>query len=83
MAPALVLLATLGLGSLPLPGLFQMPRLGEVRSGLCLGHGNVFYAPQFVFVALPWAGERRWVWIFFSELYLMSVSMLWLHFCFL
>lgn len=50
-----------------LPGPFQMPRLGEVRSGLCLGDGSVFYSAQLVFIALPGAGERRWIWIFFQN----------------
>lgn len=50
-----------------LPGPFQMPRLGEVRSGLCLGDGSVFYSAQLVFMALPGTGERRRIWIFFQN----------------
>lgn len=30
----------------PLTGPFQMPRLGEVRSGLCLGDGSASYLPN-------------------------------------
>lgn len=57
MAPAWGPLVALVLGS-PFPYLVRSRCGGwEVRSGLCLVDGNVFYSPWLVFAALPWAGE--------------------------